>query len=37
MLGYIVEELVFKKKFNEAKGILLRNNLGKDHIREDIL
>jgi hypothetical protein len=35
MLIYLVEDLVFKGKLNEAKGICLRNNLG-DHVRKDI-
>jgi len=27
MLAYLVEDLVFKGKMNEAKGVVLRNNL----------
>ncbi len=27
MLAYLVEDLVFKGKINEAKGVVLRNNL----------
>lgn len=27
MLAYLVEDLVFKGKMNEAKGVVIRNNL----------
>lgn len=27
MLAYLVEDLVFKGKYNEAKGVVLRNHL----------
>jgi hypothetical protein len=35
MLSYIVEDLVHKEKFNEAKGIFTRNNL-KNFVREEV-
>lgn len=35
MLAYLVEDLVFKGKFNEAKGVVIRNNLD-DVLRQDV-
>jgi polyhydroxyalkanoate synthesis regulator phasin len=32
MLSYLVEDLVYKGKMNEAKGVVLRHNLN-EHIR----
>lgn len=34
MLAYLVEDLVFKGKMNEAKGVVIRNNL-ESVLRED--
>jgi hypothetical protein len=35
MLAYLVEDLVFKGKMNEAKGVVLRNDL-EEVLREDV-
>jgi hypothetical protein len=35
MLIYLVEDLVFKGKLNEAKGVTIRNNLN-DSLRKDV-
>jgi len=35
MLAYLVEDLVFKGKLNEAKGVVLRNDLDST-LREDV-
>ena len=35
MLAYLVEDLVFKGKLNEAKGVVMRNDLD-DVLREDV-
>lgn len=35
MLAYLVEDLVFKGKMNEAKGVVIRNNLD-DVLRQDV-
>lgn len=35
MLCYLVEDLVFKGKANEAKGMVIRNNLS-DSLRQDV-
>ena len=39
MLGYLVEDLIWKGKLNEAKGVCLRNDLNKvirENIREQL-
>ena len=36
MLAYLVEDLVFKGKMNEAKGVVERNNL-ETTLREDVM
>ena len=35
MLAYLVEDLVFKGKINEAKGVVIRNNLD-EVLRQDV-
>lgn len=35
MLAYLVEDLVFKGKMNEAKGVVMRNDLH-NTLREDV-
>lgn len=35
MLAYLVEDLVFKGKLNEAKGVVIRNDL-ESTLREDV-